>query len=93
MHRRRLLGGAHCYPDVFQQAAALMRSLAENQPLVDGNKRTAWLATVTFANLNGWNIEATAEDVVVVMLRLAAHEIGVAEIAEWLRDRARPKGD
>ncbi len=28
------------YPDLFQKAAALMGSLAQNHPFIDGNKRT-----------------------------------------------------
>jgi len=35
------------------KAAALLHSLASNHPLVDGNKRLAWLATVVFLYING----------------------------------------
>jgi death-on-curing protein len=45
--------GQDAYPDLLTKAAALMHSLARNQPLVDGNKRLAWLATYVFCAKNG----------------------------------------
>ena len=46
VHRPRAgMFGQDAYPDVFTKAAALLHSLAANHPLVDGNKRLAWLAT------------------------------------------------
>jgi death on curing protein len=42
--------------DVFQMAAALHISLVLNHPFVDGNKRTALMASVTFLGLNGYSI-------------------------------------
>jgi death-on-curing protein len=45
--------GQDAYPDLFTEAAALLHSLARNHPLVDGNKRLAWLATYLFCAKNG----------------------------------------
>ena len=39
-------------PDLLTKAAALLHSLARNHPLVDGNKRHAWLATYVFLAKN-----------------------------------------
>ena len=36
------------------KAAALLHSLTNNHPLVDGDKRLAWLCTVVFCDLNGF---------------------------------------
>lgn len=44
--------GADAYPTVGVKAAALLHSIARNHPLVDGNKRLAWLAAVVFLDLN-----------------------------------------
>lgn len=40
--------GEDAYPDVHTKTAALLRGLAHNHPFVDGNKRTAVLATYMF---------------------------------------------
>lgn len=45
--------GVEAYPDLFEKAAALLQSLAVNHPLVDGNKRMAWMCTVVFLDFNG----------------------------------------
>lgn len=45
--------GADAYPDVWTKAAALMHAIARGHPLVDGNKRTSWVAARVFLALNG----------------------------------------
>lgn len=45
--------GVEAYADIFEKAAALLQSLVINHPFVDGNKRTAWLCTVVFLDVNG----------------------------------------
>jgi death-on-curing protein len=54
IHRPRAsVLGQDAYPDLLTKAAALLHSLARNHPLVDGNKRLAWLATYVFCAKNG----------------------------------------
>jgi death-on-curing protein len=52
--------GQDAYPDLLTKAAALLHSLARNHPLVDGNKRLAWLATYVFLAKNG--VELAPDD-------------------------------
>ena len=53
VHRPRAgVLGQDAYPDLFTKAAALLHSPARNHPLVDGNKRLAWLATYVFLAKN-----------------------------------------
>lgn len=47
------------YGVVISQAAALMESLANNHPFVDGNKRIAFAATDVFLRINGWQMNKT----------------------------------
>ncbi|MEV2195769.1 type II toxin-antitoxin system death-on-curing family toxin [Streptomyces phaeochromogenes] len=54
VHRpRSQMFGVEAYTDLFEKAAALLQSLAVNHPLVDGNKRMAWMSTVVFLDFNG----------------------------------------
>lgn len=46
------------YPTLIDEAAALWESLSQNQPFVDGNKRTAFAATYVFLVINGLDITA-----------------------------------
>jgi death-on-curing protein len=58
VHRpRATVFGQDAYPDLLTKAAALLHSLARNHPLVDGNKRLAWLATYVFLAKNGVDLD------------------------------------
>jgi len=84
--RARMLGVA-AYQDPHEQAAALLHALATNHPLVDGNKRTAWLAAATFLAVNGVDLAAcdqdTAYDLVIDVA--SGKEGGIGVIADRLR--------
>ncbi|MEV3874331.1 Fic family protein [Streptomyces sp. NPDC049906] len=45
--------GAVLYPTLHEKAAALLHAIARNHALIDGNKRTAWLAMRFFLRVNG----------------------------------------
>jgi len=74
-------------PDAATLAASYAFDIARNHPFVDGNKRTAFVAMEVFLVLNGIELEATDEDCVLAMLRLAAGQLDEAGLAEWIRDR------
>jgi death on curing protein len=40
--------GEDAYPDLWTKAAALLHSLLNNHPFVDGNKRIGWIVAVAF---------------------------------------------
>lgn len=54
--------GEDAYLTIHEKAAALLQSLATNHALIDGNKRTAFVATALFYALNGHHVQAEAED-------------------------------
>jgi death-on-curing protein len=86
VHRPRAsLFGQDAYPDVYSKAAALLHSLAANHPLVDGNKRLAWLATYVFCARNGVELDPRDDDAYDLVTAIAAGQIDdVAEIAKVL---------
>ncbi|MFF3211362.1 type II toxin-antitoxin system death-on-curing family toxin [Streptomyces sp. NPDC002886] len=92
VHRPRArMFGTSAYADTYEQAAALLHAIATNHPLVDGNKRTAWLAAVTFLALNGVDLgdadQDSAYDLVIDVA--AGNEEHIGRIAERLRALAR----
>jgi death-on-curing protein len=50
--------GTEAYPGLDAKAAVLLHSLARNRPLLDGNKRLAWLAARLFYVRNGRDLRA-----------------------------------
>jgi death-on-curing protein len=73
----------------FDLAACYAYGLARNHCFVDGNKRVALTAALTFLELHGWRLEASREDRIRTFLRLAAGEISEAELSQWLRANSR----
>jgi death-on-curing protein len=77
--------GDDAYPTVIEKAAALLHSLARNHPLVDGNKRLAWLATYVFLDLNGHPPQASDDEVFAFVMAVADGTLAdVAAIAASL---------
>jgi death-on-curing protein len=81
---------AYGEPDTAALAAAYGYGIARNHPFVDGNKRTAFVATELFLALNGVALTAGDVDCVLTMLKLAAGELEEEQFAQWIRDNATP---
>lgn len=77
--------------DLASLAAAYGFGLAQNHPLVDGNKRVAFQAMYLFLGLNGFRVEAVEEEVVLLILSLASGQLDEDSLAEWLRNHLRPR--
>ncbi|MBX9769896.1 MAG: type II toxin-antitoxin system death-on-curing family toxin [Candidatus Obscuribacterales bacterium] len=45
-------GGQYLHADIFEMAAAYVFHLSQNQPFLDGNKRTASASAIVFLKLN-----------------------------------------
>ena len=80
--------GRDLYPDPFTKAAALMESLINNHPFVDGNKRTGITAAALFLRINGFKLTANPAELEKNTLLVAQNKMSLAEIADWLRQNA-----
>ena len=76
---------AYGQPDASALAAAYGHGIARNHPYIDGNKRTAWVATELFLWLNGFALSASDADCVLVMLGVASGTLDEDHFAQWLR--------
>jgi len=84
--------GDDAYPSIPEKAAAHAFFLAENQPFVDGNKRTAALALTVFLDLNGFELnEASDTELADVLIELGAGRIDQEGFFGWVCSRTRPK--
>jgi death on curing protein len=77
---------AYEHDDLPELAAAYAFGIARNHPFVDGNKRAALLALVTFLGLNGIDFRADEAEAVVMIRGLAAGEVDEAGLTRWIRD-------
>ena len=76
---------AYGAPDAAALAAAYGWGLARNHPFVDGNKRTAFVATELFLMLNGFELAADDVACVLTMLSVASGDMSEDAFATWIR--------
>ncbi len=82
--------GEEAYPDLVGKAAALLQSIVNHHPLVDGNKRLGWLATAVFLELNGVAASTIAnDDVYDLVIWVASTNPDVANITRRLEALVR----
>ena len=84
-------GGEERFPTPFAGAAALMESVIQRHPFVDGNKRTGLKVGVFFLFLAGYELTASPQELTDVTLEVAEHRLDVDGLARWLEDRAQPR--
>lgn len=78
------------YADVWEEAAALWESFAQNHPFVDGNKRTAFAVTYTFLAINGMALTADADATFGFIMGLYERQAFRFDgLLEWLRANTR----
>ena len=79
------------YQTLFEQAAALLQSLAMNHCFVDGNKRMAMGCAFIFLDWNGFEINASAEEAERFLIdKVIMGRADVGGISKWLADHASP---
>jgi death on curing protein len=81
---------AYGAPDHAELAAAYGYGIARNHPVIDGNKRTAFVAVELFLALNGFELLADDTACVLTMLAVAAGELEEAAFPEWIRTNSAP---
>jgi death-on-curing protein len=82
---------AYASPDLADLAAAYAVGIARNHAFIDGNKRTAIVvAAGVFLPLNGYELTATNEEIVRVMLAVADGSLLEDQLAAWFREWMRP---
>jgi death-on-curing protein len=73
------------YSDIFEKTSALMESLVNNHPFMDGNKRTGIACAVLFLRQNGVVFNAKSSEVENFTLQVAKSELERGDIAEWFK--------
>ncbi len=81
--------GKEFYPTLFEKAAALLEAVATYHVFADGNKRTAFLTSVAFLNMNEYDFHATNIESYRFVLAVAVKKKSIQEIAAWLKKHSK----
>jgi len=73
------------YKSLSLQAAALMQSLVQNHPFIDGNKRVAFAATAIFLRMNGYRLKVETDNAEFFLIdKVIKAKVSIEIIADWL---------
>jgi len=85
------IGKNYFHDDLYKMAAAYLYHIIKNHAFVDGNKRTAVVASITFLKSNGVEIFISQEDLFNLAIGVATSIIKKEEIAEFFRKNSTKK--
>lgn len=80
------------YDTLVHEAAALLDSLVQNHPFVDGNKRVAFAVVDVFLRINGHWITADSQAIYEYLIKLFEDRtFDMEHLVPWLQDIVRPR--
>lgn len=85
-------GGVEAFPTLIEKAARLAFGIAQAQAYRDGNKRLAWLCTVTFLGINGTSLDVDQDEAAHVIRALGEHKsdgtplLDLEGLTDWFID-------
>ena len=79
------------YETLIHEAAALLESLAQNHPFVDGNKRVAFAVVDVFLRINGHSITADSKAIYDYIIKLFEERtFDMDHLVPWLQEILQP---
>jgi death-on-curing protein len=79
------------YDTIIHEAAALLESLVQNHPFVDGNKRVAFAVVDVFLRINGYAITAESTAIYDSMMKLFEQRtFDMEHLVPWLQEIVEP---
>jgi death on curing protein len=83
--RPQNLWGVIVPKDIADLGAAYLVSLARQQGFLDGNKRTALAAALTFLHANGYDLDRPFDEVFAMILATATNRVLENQVGAWIR--------
>ena len=76
--------GEDAYSSFASKAAAYGFFIAQNQPFIDGNKRTAAASMLAFLYLNGFALAQSDDDIYEAFIRIGTKEWSQVDFFNWV---------
>lgn len=81
--------GKDLYPTLIDKASRLAFGLITNHPFIDGNKRIGTHAMLVLLAINGLELEYNDEDLIEVILQVAAGELSDVLLHQWIGEHIK----
>lgn len=80
------------YDTIIHEAAALLESLVQNHPFVDGNKRVAFAVVDVFLRINGYAITVDSMSIYNHIIKLFEERaFDMEHLVPWLQQTVSPR--
>lgn len=83
-------GGEFVHHGLYEMAAAYAFHIAENQPFVDGNKRTALAAALVFLDWHQMELDEPSEELYRAMIQLAEKKLDKVGLSKLFKRLSKP---
>lgn len=77
--------GKYLHGNIYLMAAAYFFHISQNQPFMDGNKRTGLLAMYAFLRINGLLLYTENEKIYSILQEVAEGRLGKNDLARFLQ--------
>ena len=81
--------GNYLHPTVPDMAAAYLFHIVGNHPFVDGNKRVGTMSALVFLELNGYDFDASDDELTGVVLQVAGGKMPKEKLSLFFRRHSR----
>ncbi|WP_051681958.1 type II toxin-antitoxin system death-on-curing family toxin [Cellulomonas sp. HZM] len=87
----QVVRGREAYVGLHAKCAALLDAVSRSHPLLDGNKRLAWMLVAATYRVNGLRIVAKVDEADAFMRSVGGDvHMGLDEISSWLSSHSEP---
>lgn len=89
---QQVVFGRELYPNIWLKAAFIIQKLTKKHIFIDGNKRTALIAGLTFLKINGIDVKFTTDEgekLILSVTNSPDSENIMLRLAEWLKDHGK----
>lgn len=84
-------GGSEFYPSPEEKAGAILESIINNHPFVDGNKRTGYVLMRLVLMNFGKDIQASQDEKYNFIIAVASGQLDFKQIVIWIKQRTTDK--
>ncbi len=83
--------GNYLHPTIPDMAAAYLFHIVGNHPFLDGNKRVGTMSALVFLEMNGYDFNASDDELTAVLLLVASGKMLKDELSLFFRQHSRRK--
>ncbi len=78
--------GKYLHANIYTMAAAYFFHISQNQPFMDGNKRTGLLVMYAFLEINGFSLNASNDKLYPILLEVAEGKLDKYDLAIFIQE-------